>query len=297
MRIVDPARGDESWTIEPLPGGASNLNLRVRRRSGDYVLQIPGENSGLLSGTREHGLEVLRAAAATGVAPSVVAYSGPDGVCVLPFIDGESGSSDWIRAGDSIERVGRLLRQLHDGPAIGVSWSPVDDARRYAEVARRDGSALPDDSDRLLESAVAIQAALDAIPGARGLCHNDLQPQNFIDAGERLWLIDWEWAGMANRYFDLGGVAVNCELEPDEVDRLLRAYFGAGPRLEVLQARVELMRVVSGVREATWALVAARVLTNDWDYGEWARQFFARARSVATRADCRDLLALACEPT
>ena len=176
-----------------------------------------------------------------------------------------------------------------------VSWSPTADARNYARIIERDGLAAPADFEVLLDEAERIYTTLDGLAGARGFCHNDLQPQNFIDDGDRLWLIDWEWAGMGNRYFDLGGIAVNCDLDQGELDKLLRAYFGPNANLELLRARVELMRVVSGVREATWAVVAEQLLGNDWDYAAWARQFFERARTVLHAPTYADLLSLASE--
>lgn len=279
--VTDPDRHEGAWDVRPLGGGASNMNYLIQRPGGRYVLRVPDRDQARFGGTADRGCDVQSAAAAAGVAPRVDAYRSPDGVCLVRFIDGQPLSSDDVRSADALEPIGRLLRTLHDGPAIDVSWSAFTDLDHYVGIARAERLALPPDIDDLHAAAHRVEAAFADVEGATGLCHNDLQPQNFILADDRLWLIDWEYAGVGNRYFDLGAFAVNVELTPAEVERLLVAYFGPEARLDVLRARVNLMRMVSAIREAVWAVIAEPVLANDWDYKAWADEFFARARATA----------------
>ncbi len=124
-----------------------------------------------------------------------------------------------------------------------------------------------------MERSEALFAALGT---ADRLCHHDLQLQNLIDDGQRLWIVDWECAAMGNPYFDLGGLGANAELDEAEERVLLVAYFGAARPTD--QARIRLMRLMSALREATWAVIAAPVLAHDWDYPAWADEYFERAR-------------------
>jgi thiamine kinase-like enzyme len=185
-----------------------------------------------------------------------------------------------------------LLAALHRAPAVDAAWSPFADIERYARIAADEGLAPPDDARDLLGVGRRIERIFAELGEAPVLCHNDLQPQNLIDDGEQLWLLDWEYAGMGARYFDLGNLACNADLSEAELDRLLPSYRGDVP-LEVERARAMLMRVVSGIREAYWAVVAEPVLDNDWDYGAWAESFFDRCRRTAQSAEYEDWLELA----
>jgi thiamine kinase-like enzyme len=105
-------------------------------------------------------------------------------------------------------------------------------------------------------------------------CHNDLLNANFIDDGVRIRIIDWEYAGMGDPFFDLGNFSINHELTPDEDEILLGAYDGAirAGRL----ARLTLMRVVSDFREAMWGVLQQGVSTLDVDFVAYAAASFDR---------------------
>lgn len=292
--IGDPLRAEPRWTVRPLAGGASNMNYRVTRPGGEYVLRVPPAHDQERFGvTQAHGLSIQSAAADAGVAPCVTAYCAPDGVCLTPFLDGEALASASVRDGDTIERIGRLLRALHEARPVEATWSVFADVARYAAIAADERLDVPPDALELLDVSRRVEAALGALGERPTLCHNDLQPQNLIRDGERLWLLDWEYAGMGDRWFDLGNFAANVDLAAPELDRLLRSYAGADARLDVLRARTMLMRVVSGIREGFWAIVAEPVLANDWDYRAWAESFFSRCRAVARGGDFERWIALA----
>ena len=124
--------------------------------------------------------------------------------------------------------------------------------------------------------AAAAEAAFDAAAIRPVLCHNDLQLQNLVVQDDRIVVLDWEYAGMGNPYFDLGGVTVNAELDADERGALLAAYFGDVRAVDA--ARLELMLYMSALREATWAVIAEPVLELDWDYQAWAADYYDRCR-------------------
>ena len=82
--------------------------------------------------------------------------------------------------------------------------------------------------ERAAGYASEIEAAFGVTPEPRVPCHNDLNTANWIADGDRLWLLDWEYAGMNERFFDLGALAANNELDADAEAALLVAYFGEG---------------------------------------------------------------------
>jgi thiamine kinase-like enzyme len=120
-----------------------------------------------------------------------------------------------------------------------------------------------------------IEAALKASAQPKRLCHNDLLNANFlIDDNDKLYVLDWEYAGMGDPFFDLANFSANHEFG-DEQDRvLLQAYFGEVTRQN--DAHLKLMRSMSDAREAMWSMVQIGVSKLDFDFHEYADRHFAR---------------------
>jgi len=122
-------------------------------------------------------------------------------------------------------------------------------------------------------------------------CHNDLLNANFIDDGNRIRIVDWEYAGMGDPFFDLGNFSVNHQLTPEQDAYLLTAYDGTdepdAPRL----ARLTLMRVVSDFREAMWGVLQQAISTLEVDFVAYADEHFDRLLAAAAEPRFREALA------
>jgi thiamine kinase-like enzyme len=294
--LTDAATVGAPWTVTPLTGGATNLNFCVQVADIRYALRVCGGDIArrVSVGSRAHGAEIQSAVAAGGVGVPLHAYALPDGHLLADFIDDAvTLSPAEMRRRGLIPAMARILRTLHDLPPISCSWSAMDDIEHYRGIADDERLPLPHDVDHLQTAAAEVSDLTNSVPGARGLCHNDLQIQNFLLSDQRLWLVDWEWGGMANRYFDLGAVMVNGSFSHEEAAVFCREYFGEAVDMDAELARAELMTLVSAVREALWSVAAGPVLPNDWDYGAWASTYFDRARRMVQSDRFRDLLALA----
>ena len=205
---------------------------------------------------------------------------------VTAFAAGRALDADEVRAPGVLERIVKALRAIHDGPALPTSFPTFTLAGEYADRARAAGGTVDAEGERLARSLSArISAVLRGPEHEPVPCHNDLLPANFLRDGEALTIIDWEYAGMNDRYFDLGNLAVNNELGPEDELRLLEAYFGETPPPRRLAA-LRLMRLMSDVREALWGVVQAAVSDLDFDYDGYARSHFERLsrRRVDPRA-------------
>lgn len=266
-----------SAEVSILAGGASNANyLLTAPDGGRRVLRIASRTGERLGYSRWQGVAAHEAIAAAGLAPPIRAVTLPAGHMLTDFMDGPILDGTSIRSPGMLERIGRTLRAFHEAAEIRGRFSIFDDQRRYTTISRSEGLNLPADIDELNRFAADIEASLARAEIVDRLCHNDLQLPNFIITGDRMIVLDWEWAGMGNPYFDLGATAVNAELGHEEVRRLAAAYFESDD--PVHESRVELMMFMSALREATWALVAEPVLGLDWDYQAWAKEYFARCR-------------------
>ena len=134
---------------------------------------------------------------------------------------------------------------------------------------------IPSEYELAQATARRIELAFLQDPLEPRPCHNDFLPGNLIDDGERIRIVDWEYAGMGDPFFDLGNFSVNNDLSADEDAALLEAYDGERPRRERL-ARLALMRVVSDFREAMWGVLQQGVSTLDVDFRAYADEHFER---------------------
>ena len=248
-------------TIEPLRGGITNRNFKAAVAGDEFVLRIGGKDTELLGIDRSAEHAASRVAAELGLAPEVIAFVEPERCLVTRFIDGEVGKVD-------VERVGALLRRLHDGPTIPGRFDSFRVVETYCATALEHGVAVPAAYEPAKKVADRIERRRSGAPVRP--CHNDLLNANFIGDGVRLWLVDWEYAGMGDPFFDLGNFAVNHELAEEDEHALLAAYGSDDGDALVL------MRFMSDLREAMWGVVQLALSELDFDFGAYADEHFER---------------------
>lgn len=273
--------------FEPLGGGITNHNFKVVVDGEAFVLRIGGKDTELLGIDRQHEHEASLVAARAGVAPEVIRFVEPEGYLVTHFLGAHPIPPEELRQPENLEQAARLLRTFHDGEKISARFDSFRVVDAYRTEAARHGVEPPAAYAEARELAGTIEATRAGVTACP--CHNDLLNANFLDDGERLWLVDWEYAGMGDRFFDLANFAVNNELGPAEDGLLLRAYFGA--EREEDRAALTLMRFMSDFREAMWGVVQQAISELEFDFGAYAAQHFERMRKTA--ADERFRLALA----
>jgi thiamine kinase-like enzyme len=265
----------EPVTPEPLAGGITNRNFLVRHRGERFVVRI-GDDIPVHQVTRRNELAASRAAAAAGVSPEVVHHEA--GALVLRFIDGKTLTPEAIHDRPMLARIVPLLRRCHGeverhlrGP-VQMFWV-FHVLRDYAATLSEGGSRFIPELKKLLAAAAELQIAVGPIDVA--FCHNDLLAANFIDAGERLWLIDWDYAGCNSPLFDLANLCSNNEVAPGDEAWLLEAYFER-PLSSELARRYHAMKCASLLREAMWGMVSELHSSLEVDYVAYARDYLAR---------------------
>ena len=216
-------------------------------------------------------------AAACGVGPEVIAFIEPEGVLVTRFIEGQPVTDEAVHQPLMLERIAQSLRRIHQAGSIGAQFSPFRVVEAYALTTTRHGGQLPASLERARPIALDIERALRPEPLVP--CHNDLLNANFIDDGASIRIVDWEYAGMGDRFFDLGNFAVNHQLSEEDEGWLLSAYFG---RLVGSQyARLRLMRIMSDYREAMWGVLQQAISELDFDFQAYAGKHFDRLLTSA----------------
>jgi thiamine kinase-like enzyme len=263
-----------------LGGGITNHNFRARFGGCEVVVRLPGNDTELLGSDRAGERQANSLAADVGVAPELVAALDDPAVLVTAFIEGPTMEAPQLREPGALAEVGAALRRVHGCGAIGARFDAFRLVEDYAAATRSRGGEVPDAYER----AHAVAARIETIPIFAGeapvLCHNDLLPANFIDSPDGVRLVDWEYAGMGNRWFDLGNFAVNNELGPAEEEDFLSAYLGA-PATPVGLAALRLMRLMSDFREAMWGVVQIAISDLDFDFAGYATKHFDRLLAAA----------------
>jgi thiamine kinase-like enzyme len=260
---------------EPLPGGLSNRNFRVRDGAGRYVVRVVDGDVPEHGIVRDREIAVSRAAHAAGIAPELV--FADRAILVLRFIDGRTLTQEDVRAPAMIERIAGLMRQCHNevarhlrGPA--PCFHVFHALRDYlALLAERGAPASRIERQRGIVDALAREAG----PIDLALTHNDLMPGNFIDDGKRLWLIDWEYGGYGAPLFDLATLVVNNALDPPAQSHLLAAYHGRTPAPELLH-RFAAMILAATLRESLWGRVQEIHGRLAFDYRRYADDYEAK---------------------
>ena len=263
--------------VEVLGGGITNHNLKVEVDGERFVLRVAGKDTGLLGIDRGVELAATRAAAELGIGPEVVAFVEPEGWLVTRFVEGETPPHAAMREPAMLARVARALRAFHDGPDIPGRFDSFRVVEDYCRIAVEREGAIPTEYEWAHEIAERIERLRR---GAEAVsCHDDLLNANFLDDGERLWIVDWEYAGMGDRFFDLANFSINHELDSDARRELLVAYFGEAH--EKHERALQLMRFMSDFREAMWGVVQSAVSELDFDFPGYAEEHFARLERTA----------------
>jgi len=239
--------------IEPLKGGLSNEILLATDDAGRHVVRI-GRDYPFHHVFRDRERMAARAAHDAGFAPAVE-YAEP-GLMVTAFIGARTYGPDEVRA--NAARIATLLRRFHEEmprhvSGAGFMFWVFHVIRDYALTLKAGGSRMAGALPRYLALADALERAQKPLPIVFG--HNDLLPANFLDDGERLWLIDFEYAGFNTAMFDLAGTASNAGMSQAEGEAFLETYFGAPPDAALKRAHAA-MQCASLLREAMWSMVS-----------------------------------------
>jgi thiamine kinase-like enzyme len=268
-------------TITPLAGGITNHNFKVEVDGAAYVLRMGGAKTGLLGIDRaiEHAASLR--AEEIGVGPKVVDFVPSEGWLVADFIDGRPIPVEEMRSPSVLPRVADSLRRLHSAAAIPGRFDPYAVVDLYRAEAEANGVSLPPEFAAARDVAELIRQARGPQPLVP--CHNDLLNANFLDDGVRIRIVDWEYAGMGDRFFDLANFSVNHEFSVDDDGRLLAAYFGVEREADV--ASLRLMRFMSDFREAMWGVLQSGISELDFDFKGYGAKHFSRMDRTAIEPD------------
>jgi thiamine kinase-like enzyme len=275
-------------TVEALPGGLTNVNLKVTCDGRAVVVRIAQTGSDLLAIDRRAEHLNSTAAAEAGVGAPVIDHHEDPRLLVVGYIDGKTFTDDDLRHGGHLQRVAAACRQLHRGPRFVNDFNMFDIQRRYLAIVQQHGFRLPDryldfqPQAEQIERAFAVHAA-PTVP-----CNNDLLAGNFIDDGTKIWLIDYEYSGNNDACFELGNIWSEADLTLEQLEELMEAYDGRLLRHRVARAR--LWGLMSKYGWTLWASIQNSVSDIDFDFWSWGMEKYDRAVAEFDGPDLQRLL-------
>ena len=264
---------------EPLSGGITNANFRVVDGSKQYFVRA-GDDIPLHGVMRFNELAASQAGFQAGISPRVV-HQQP-GIMVLEFIDGKTFAEEDVRDSANLERILPIIKTCHRempkffrGPAL-IFWV-FQVVRDYAQTLEIGNSRMRPELPNLLEISTELENAVGQVDIVFG--HNDLLPANFIDDGDRIWLIDFDYAGFNSPLFDLGGLASNNGLDENQERWLLENYFESD-LTEKTWVSYQAMKCASLLRESMWSMVSEIHSQLDFDYVAYTSENLERLESA-----------------
>lgn len=260
-----------SGPVEPVPlhGGITNFNFTVQDQGKKFLVRL-GQDIIHHQIMRFNELAASKAASMAGIAPRV--FYADQQALVIGFVQGKTLNKEDIQKRLTLERIIPVLKTCHQdlknhlrGPVL--SFWVFHIIRDYAHTLYDNQSRLQAELPRLLKSAGELEEAVSPINIVFG--HNDLLAENFIDDGDKIWLIDWEYGGFNSPLFDIGGLCSNCGLSSEDEEYLLENYF-EHPVQDELRYRFQAMKVASLLRETMWSMVSEIYSDIDFDYQSYS---------------------------
>ncbi len=280
---IDPATA----RIERL-GGLTNLVFRVSNKNASWCLRLPG------IGTEEYinradEAQAAREAARAGVSPEVIHADAESGIIVARFIDGAATMTpDLFRTtAGSPARAGAAFKMLHSSDArFNFRFELFSMIDEYLGLLAGKTVDLPDGYHDVLTEAENVRRALEAHPLPSAACHCDPLCENFLDTGERMWIVDWEYSGMNDPMWDLGDLSVEAEFDEAQDEEMVRTYFGGEPRPDE-RGRIIIYKAMCDLLWTLWGLIQHANNNPAEDFWVYSTGRFDRCKKLMATPDFR----------
>jgi thiamine kinase-like enzyme len=274
--------------VSALPGGLTNQNFKVTTPDGVFVARVFADGAELLAIDRDHEYQNSLVAAAAGVGAPVIEYSPAARVLVLGFVEGRTLTNADVADPAMLPRIAAACRLLHGAGRFAGDFDMFEIQPRYYATVTAAGMRVPAGYADLMPQFAAAGQAMAVRAEGTVPCNNDLLAANFIDDGDQIWLIDYEYAGNNDACFELGNVAGECGLADDALAALVTAYYGRPRRSRIARAR--LYSLVARYGWTLWGAIQHATSDLDFDFWSWAMERFDAAAAGFTSTDFHRLL-------
>jgi thiamine kinase-like enzyme len=270
----------DSYTTQRL-GGMTNLVFRIDTGKDHYILRIPGK------GTEEYIDRVVeihnaKVAAGAGVSAEVIHADSQTGVMLTRCIDGivTMTPDEFSKRDGAAARAGKALKQIHScGQEFQFRFelfAMIDD---YLGILDKRKAQLPEGYSDVVSAALPVRGVLNRNPAILAPCHCDPLCENFLDNGERMWIVDWEYSGMNDPLWDLGDLSVEAGLTPAQDLEMMRAYCGGEPDASEM-GRMVIYKAMCDLLWTLWGLIQHSDCNSAEDFWAYSIGRLERCKSI-----------------
>ncbi|MCV7228963.1 choline kinase family protein [Mycolicibacterium komossense] len=282
-----PLLAGQPRQVEDLAGGLTNRNVKITTAAGVYVARC-ADPANLLGIDRDQEHYNTRAAAAAGVGAPVYDYRPDLGILLLGYLDGATlSNADFARPG-VIAKAAQACRALHAGPRFRGDFDMFAQQPAYLKVLQDNGFRIPDGYMDFADQFDAIRRVLAATEVPTVPCNNDLLAANFVEDGDKVWLIDYEYSGNNDPCFELGNIWRECRLSIAGLEELVSTYYGRPLRHKIARARLQ--GTVSQYGWTLWGCIQNGSSSLEFDFWEWVMERYDNAVAEFSRPDFGRLL-------
>ena len=270
-------------SIQHLSGGLTNTNYKVSVDGTPYFIRVPGEGTELLAIDRKNEHHSARVAAQVGIGPKVLHHLPEYDVMVLEFLNGKTMSKDSLNESGMPTRMAQSIKRLHSGERLLLDFNMFRLTEYYLSLCKERNIKIPDGYLERMNLVNEIESAMAVKPLATVPCNNDLLAENYIDDGDQLWLIDYEYSGNNDPTFELGNTCQEMQFNDQQIAEVCAAYFGEASADKI--ARMKLNMIMSDVGWGLWAAIQANISTIEFDFWGWAIERWGRAEQKMDSAE------------
>jgi thiamine kinase-like enzyme len=270
-----PVLAGRQRRLEDLPGGLTNRNVKITTSDAVYVARCSDTSSNLLGIDRDNEYFNSRAAERAGVGAPVIDYRPDLGVLLIGYLEGTTLTSDDFSRPGVVAKVARGCRTLHGGPRFRNDFDMFVLQPAYLKILQNNGFRLPPDYLEYADHFESIRAALAEENPVTVPCHNDLLAANFVEDGDRVWLIDYEYSGNNDPCFELGNIWRDNRLTTEQLEELVTNYFGRPIRSRLARARLQ--GTVSQYGWTLWGCIQNGASALEFDFWAWAMERYENA--------------------
>jgi len=264
-------------SIIPLSGGLTNSNFKVDVDGCSYFVRLPGADTELLAINRENEHYNTRAAHDAGAGPRVIYHLPEYNAMVLEFLIGQTMSKESLNQSGMPTRMAEAIKKLHSGPRFLTNFNMFRLTEYYLQICKDREIPIPDGYWERMDTVSTIEQAMSVKQLGTVPCNNDLLAENYLDDGNQLWLIDYEYSGNNDPTFELGNTCQEMLFSDSQIEEVCTAYFGESTADKI--ARMKLNMILSDVGWGLWAAIQVKISTIEYDFWGWATERWGRAQA------------------
>ena len=266
VELVSEWHGKEI-SIEPLAGGITNNNFKIIVNGSLFFVSIPGRNSRLLGVDWYNKFYNARICGVAGLSPKVVQHFPLQGALVQEFLLYALCSVESLQCLSLQRRLVHTVKALHSGAGFWQDFDMFCLIEFYTKTIKDREFVLPAGYADYREQIRKMGEALAPYREKLVPCHNDLLPENVMDDGSRVFLLDFDYSGNNDPCFDLGSISVEAGYDDTQIRELAKAYYGLVS--DTIIARIYLHGILGDVGWSLWSAIQAEISDIDFDFKEY----------------------------